>query len=341
MGAQARRRPTLDEVALRAGVSRTVASRVINNTRDVSSTARDAVQKAVRELGYVPNPTARALATAQAGAILLAVSHDDPALFADPFFANVIVGINAALEKTDLVLMLLLADTERGRERLERVLRSRRADGILLLALHGEDPLYRLAQSLELPVVLGGRPLHGEPAWYVDADNRGGARLATEHLINSGRRRIAEITGRQDTNVGVARHQGYREAMAVAGLESTCIEVADFTEAGGEAAMATLLERCPDLDAVFAASDNMAVGAMRALKAAGRSVPDDVAVVGFDDLPIARSTDPPLTTVHQPVQALGQEMAKMLISLMGGDRPTPLLLPTHLVIRDSAPRSAP
>jgi DNA-binding LacI/PurR family transcriptional regulator len=125
--------------------------------------------------------------------------------------------------------------------------------------------------------------------------------------------------------------------MAVAGLESTCIEVADFTEAGGEAAMATLLERCPDLDAVFAASDNMAVGAMRALKAAGRSVPDDVAVVGFDDLPIARSTDPPLTTVHQPVQALGQEMAKMLISLMGGDRPTPLLLPTHLVIRDSAP----
>src|ERR1700677_2366107 len=337
MGAQANRRPTLDEVALRAGVSRSVASRVINNTRDVSGNAREAVRKAVRELGYVPNPMARGLVTSQAGTVLLAVSHDDPGMFADPFFAHVIVGVNAALEKTDLVLMLLLADTDRGRERLERVLRSRRADGLMLLALHGEDPLYQLAQRLELPVVLGGRPLHGTPSWYVDADNRGGARVATEHLISSGRRRIAAITGRQDTHAGLVRHQGYREAIAVAGLESSRTEAADFTETGGATAMARLLERCPDLDAVFAESDNMAAGALRTLKAAGRSVPGDVAVVGFDDLPIARSTDPALTTVHQPVQALGREMAKMLIDLMAGEQPSPLLLPTHLVVRDSAP----
>jgi DNA-binding LacI/PurR family transcriptional regulator len=337
MGAQAGRRPTLDEVALRAGVSRTVASRAINNTRDVSRGAREAVEKAVRELGYVPNPTARALATSQAGTVLLAVSHDEPGLFADPFFAHVIVGINAALEKTDLVLMLLLADSERGRERLERVLRSRRADGIMLLALHGEDPLYRLAQRIDLPVVLGGRPLHGEPSWYVDADNRGGSRLATEHLIASGRRKIAVITGRQDTRAGVERHRGHREAMAVAGLDGSRTEIADFTEAGGAAAMGRLLERFGDLDAVFAQSDNMAAGAVRTLKAAGRSVPDDVAVVGFDDLPVALTTEPALTTVHQPVQALGQEMAKMLITLMAGEQPTPLLLPTHLVVRASAP----
>src|ERR1700678_4695289 len=219
MGAQARRRPTLDEVALRAGVSRSVASRVINNTRDVSGNAREAVRKAVRELGYVPNPAARALVTAQAGAVLLAFSHDDPSVFADPFSAHVIVGVTAALEKTDLVLMLLLADTGRGRERLERVLRSRRADGLLLLALHGEDPLYQLAQRLELPVVLGGRPLHGQPPAYVDADNRGGARLATEHLISSGRRRIAAITGPPAQHAGVARHEGDREATAGAGFE--------------------------------------------------------------------------------------------------------------------------
>jgi len=337
MGARTGRRPTLDEVASRAGVSRSVASRAINNTRDVSRGAREAVEKAVRELGYVPNPTARALVTSQAGTVLLAVSHDEPGLFADPFFAHVIVGINAALEKTDLVLMLLLADSERGRERLERVLRSRRADGIMLLALHGEDPLHRLAQRLDLPVVLGGRPLHGEPPWYVDADNRGGARLATEHLIASGRRRIASITGPQDTRVGVERDRGHREAMAVAGLDGSRTEHADFTEAGGAGAMRRLLHRFPDLDAVFAESDNMAAGAVRTLKAAGRSVPGDVAVVGFDDLPIARSTDPALTTVHQPVQALGREMAKMLVALMAGDQPSPLLLPTHLVTRASAP----
>ncbi len=337
MGAQTGRRATLDEVARRAGVSRTVASRAINNARDVSRGARDAVDKAVRELGYVPNPTARALATSQAGAVLLAVSHNEPGLFADPFFSHVIVGINAALEKTDLVLMLLLADSERGRERLERVLRSRRTDGIMLLALHGEDPLYRLAQRLDLPVVLGGRPLHGEPSWYVDADNRGGARIATEHLIASGRHRIAAIAGPQDTRVGVERHRGHLEAMAVAGLDGSRTEVSDFTESGGAAAMLRLMERFPDLDAVFAESDNMAAGAVRSLRAAGRSVPGDVAVVGFDDLPIARSTDPGLTTVHQPVQALGQEMAKMLIALLAGERPTPLLLPTHLVVRASAP----
>jgi DNA-binding LacI/PurR family transcriptional regulator len=164
-----------------------------------------------------------------------------------------------------------------------------------------------------------------------------GARLAAEHLVGSGRRWIAEIAGPQDTNVGVARHQGYREAMALAGLESTRTGFADFTEAGGAAAMARLLGRCPDLDAVFAGSDNMAAGAVRALKAAGRRVPGDVAVVGFDDLPIARMTDPALTTVHQPVQALDREMAKMLVGLIGGERPTPLLPLTRLVFCDSVP----
>jgi DNA-binding LacI/PurR family transcriptional regulator len=334
MGTQARRRPTLDEVALRAGVSRSVASRVIND-RDASRAAREAVHKAVRELGYVPNPTARALATQQAGAVLLAVSHDDPELFADPFFSQVIVGINAALARTDLVLMLLLADSDDGRARLERLLRSGRADGLLLLNLHGDDPLYHLAHRLDLPVVLGGRPLAGEPSWYVDADNRGGARLATEHLIASGRRRIAAITGRQDTQVGVDRHQGFREAMAVAGLDHGHAESGDFTEAGGARAMARLLERRPDLDAVFAESDIMAAGALRTLAAAGRSVPGDVAVVGFDDLPFAQRTDPPLTTVHQPVRDLGREMARMLIALMAGEHPSPLILPTHLVVRGS------
>lgn len=332
-----RRRPTLNEVAARAGVSRSVASRAVNSGPDVSRSASEAVARAVRELGYVPNPAARALATSRGGAVLLAVSHDDPGLFADPFFAHVIVGVNAALESTDLVLMLLLADSGHGRKRLERVLRSRRADGLLLLALHGEDSLLRLAQSLELPVVSGGRPLHGEPAWYVDADNRGGARAATEHLIASGRRRIAAITGRLDTEAGVARHRGYRETMAVAGLDAARTEQSDFTEAGGAEAMASLLQRFPDLDAVFAESDNMATGALRALRAAGRRVPEDVAVVGFDDLPAALTTDPPLTTVHQPVEALGREMARMLLSLIDGEQPTPLLLPTHLVVRASAP----
>lgn len=331
------RRPTLDEVALRAGVSRSAASRAINNARHVSRATREAVEQAIQELGYVPNPSARALATQQATAVILAVSHNDPALFADPFFGQIIVGISAALETTDLVLMLALANSPHGRERVQRVLRSRRADGVMLLSLRGDDPLYRLTEQLGLPVVIGGRPLHGEPAWYVDADNRGGARLATEHLIALGRRRIATITGEIDSRAGAERLRGFQETLAVAGLDNTLIEHGDFTEESGVRATARLLAAHPDMDALFAASDSMAAGAMRALKAHGRSVPADVAVVGFDDLPIARHTDPPLTTVNQPIQALGHEMAKMLISLINGERPSSLILPTRLTVRESAP----
>ena len=332
-----KRRPTLDEVAALAGVSRSAASRAINRSGHASRTTTEAVERAVRELGYVPNPTARALATQQSGAVVLAISHHDSELFADPFYAQIIAGVSAALERTDLLLMLALADSDLGRARLERVLRSRHADGIMLMGLHGDDPLYHLAGKLELPVVYGGRPLNAEPPWYVDADNRGGARLAAEHLIGIGRRRIATITGVIDTHVGVARLRGFQDALAVAGLDSSLVEQGDFTEPSGTAAMTRLLAAHPDVDAVFAASDNMAAGALRAIKAAGRTVPGDVAVVGFDDLPIAQSTDPALTTVHQPVQALGREMAKMLVDLMAGERPSPLILPTHLVVRASAP----
>ena len=331
-----KRRPTLDEVARLAGVSRSAASRAINRSGHASRATREAVERAVRELGYVPNPTARALATQQSGAVIFAVSHHDSELFADPFWAQIIAGVSAALERTDLVLMLALADSDPGRARLERILRSRRADGIMLMGLHGDDPLYRLAEKLDLPVVYGGRPLNAEPAWYVDADNRGGARLAGEHLIGIGRRRITTISGVLDTDVGAARLRGFQDALAVAGLDTSLVEHGDFTEASGTAATTRLLAAHPDLDAVFAASDSMAAGALRALKAAGRSVPGDVAVVGFDDQLIARYTNPPLTTVAQPIKQLGWEMAKMLVSLIDGEQPGPLILPTRLVVRESS-----
>jgi DNA-binding LacI/PurR family transcriptional regulator len=329
------RRPTLDEVARLAGVSRAAASRAINRSGHASQATRDAVERAVRELGYVPNPTARALARQQSGAVVLAISHHDSELFADPFWAQIIAGVSAALERTDLVLMLALADSELGRARLERILRSRHADGIMLMGLHGDDPLYRLAGKLDLPVVYGGRPLNAEPAWYVDADNRGGARLAAEHLISLGRQKIATITGIMDENVGAERLRGFQDALAVAGLDQSLVDHGDFTEASGAAAMTRLLAARPDLDAVFAASDNMAAGALRAIKTAGRTVPGDVAVVGFDDNVIARYTSPPLTVVSQPIEQLGWEMAKMLIGLINGDQAGPLILPTRLIIRES------
>ncbi|MCI4066242.1 LacI family transcriptional regulator [Micromonospora sp. R77] len=331
------RRPTLAEVAERAGVSRSAASRVINNAQYVSGAKRKAVERAVRELGYVPNPTARALATRKVGAVVLAVSHDDPAALADPFYVQVMVGVSGALEKSEVELMLVLADSQQGQKRLQRVLRSGRTDGVMIVAVRGDDLLSRLGGHTDVPVVYCGRPLGTEPRWYVDADNRGGARLATEHLIKAGRRHVATITGPSDTEVAVVRHSGFREAMAVAGMDPGMAEAGDFSEESGAAAMTRLLARYPHLDGVFAASDNMAAGALRALKAHGRSVPADVAIVGFDDLMIARHTDPALTTVHQPIRQLGHEMARMLLGIIDGEDPSPLILPTRLVVRGSAP----
>ncbi|MET8545882.1 LacI family DNA-binding transcriptional regulator [Kitasatospora sp. NPDC004799] len=331
-----RRRPTLDEVAERAGVSRTAASRVLNNAPNVSRGKRDAVLRAIKELGYVRNPTARALATRQAGAVALIISGEDPAVLADPFYGQVIAGASTALEETDLHLVLCLATSARGQTRVEQLLQTRAVDGVMLMSLRGDDPLTCLALEAGVPAVFGGKPLHGQVPYYVDVDNVRGARQATDHLISLGRTRIATITGLLDTDVGLARRRGYQEALTLAGLPFRAEEAGDFTERSGMAAMEALLAHHPDLDAVFAANDNMAAGALRVLHRAGRTVPARTAVVGFDGLTVSEFTEPPLTTVHQPIRDIGREMTRMLLSLIAGEKPSPLILPTTLIRRESA-----
>jgi DNA-binding LacI/PurR family transcriptional regulator len=257
-------------------------------------------------------------------------------VFADPFFAQVIVGASTALEKTALHLVLSLATAGHGQQRLEDFLQTRGADGVMLAALRRNDPLIGIAARSGLPTVFLGRPIDGDPPHYIDVDNAGGARAATEYLVRSGRRRIAMITGPDDTIAGRERLRGYAEALLLAGLQPYATEPGDFTQAGGATAMRALLNAHPDLDAVVTANDNMAAGALPVLRDAGRTVPGDVAVVGFDDLPIAVHTSPSLTTVHQPVQALGREATRMLVELLDGGRPEPFILPTKVVVRESA-----
>ncbi|EGX56895.1 LacI family transcriptional regulator [Streptomyces zinciresistens K42] len=303
----------------------------------MSRAKREAVERAVRELGYVPNPTARALASSKVGAVVLAASSDETGLFADPFFAEIIVGVSGALEETDLQLLLVLANTPRGRDRLQQVIRSRRADGIMLMALRGDDPLGRLAEVAGMPVVFGGLPLAGEPRWYVDVDNRGGARLAADHFVRAGRTRPVMITGQVDSQVSVAREQGFAEGLTLAGVPLLGVSSGAFQVEGGAEAMEQLLDAHPQLDAVFAASDGMALGALQVLRRRGRLVPENVSVIGFDDLAGARHANPPLTTVRQPVRALGHEMARMLVGAIDGQDPSPLILPARLTVRESAP----
>jgi DNA-binding LacI/PurR family transcriptional regulator len=333
-------RPTLDEVARLAGVSRATASRVLNGSPLASGEARAAVDQAIARLGYVPNRAARSLVTRRTDTIALVVSEPESRVFSDPFFRTTVQGVTAALGDTDLQLLLLLAQGPREHDKVERYLRQGHVDGVILLSLHGDDPLPQALSAAGIPTVLAGRPRPGEPLAWVDADNRGGARAATELLLSSGRRRPATITGRLDMTAAEDRLQGCADALAAAGmrLPKGMIAPGDFTEAGGHRAMAGLLRRHPDIDAVFAASDLMAIGALRALADAGRRVPDDVAVVGFDDIAEARLAQPPLTTVRQPLEQMTRAVTDLLLRVIEGSAGDGehVVCPTQIVRRRSA-----
>lgn len=342
MAASGRRsgRPTLEEVAARAGVGRGTVSRVINGSPQVSEETRAAVERAVAELGYVPNRAARALAGRRTDAIALVIPEPETRLFSEPYFSDIIRGVSAELADTDLQLLLTLVRDSRERKRLAGYLSAHRVDGVLLVSVHGDDPLPDLLEDIGIPAVLSGRRSGHESVPYVDSDNTGGARTAVGHLLSRGRRAIATITGPLDMYVARCRLDGYRRALQEAGhpVGETLVTEADFTEEGGRRAMRELLEHTPGLDAVFAASDVMAAGARQVLRETGRRVPQDVALVGFDDSPIARHMDPPLTSVRQPIEEMGRAMARVLLEEIAERAPEPrhLVLPTELVVRASS-----
>lgn len=337
-------RPTLEQVAEVAGVSRATVSRVVNDRANVSDAARAAVQRAIEQTGYVPNRAARTLVTRRTDSVALVITEPERRLFSEPFFAEVVRGASHVLAASDLQLVLIMSQSYQDRVRAEQFLTRGHVDGALLLSLHAEDPLPRNLMRHGLPVVTGGRPLDDSTEVpFVDVDNRSGGRAAVEHLIATGRRRIGHITGPQDMAAGIDRLVGYRDGLAAAGLKADDkLEVAgDFGHVSGAHGTAQLLERAPGLDAIFAASDLMAAGALQTLARVGRRVPDDVAVIGFDDSEIARSSHPMLSTIRQPVELMGMKMAVQLVGMLGrtpeADVTTEntILLATELVVRES------
>ncbi len=327
---------TIEEVAAAAGVSRSTVSRVVNGSTAVSPGALEAVRRAIADLDYVPNRAARSLASRQTLAIALVVPEDTTRFFGDPFFAAIVSGINSRLTASDYVLNLLIASDDPG-EKMTSYLRGGNVDGAVVVSHHTSDTFVeRIAAAM--PVVYGGRPVddHGGH-YYVDVDNVAGARSAVAYLLSRRRRRIATITGPATMPAGLDRLQGYREALAAAGLPQGPVVDGGFTAHGGGAAMRDILAAGEPVDAVFVASDLMARGALEVLAAAGRRVPEDVALVGFDDSPVAEAVTPALTTMRQPSFDQGRAMADVLLArLGGGDPPRRTILPTELIVRDSA-----
>ncbi|MFJ5222985.1 LacI family DNA-binding transcriptional regulator [Streptomyces sp. NPDC088400] len=334
------RRPTLEAVAQLAGVGRGTVSRVVNGAPGVSAKARAAVEAAVAELHYVPNPAARSLVTSRTDSIALVIPESESRLTAEPYFTAVIRGVSTELADTEMQLLLILVRDERELDRLTRFVEARRVDGVLLISVHHDDPLAALLEKLGIPTVLAGRRSPAESLSHVHADNAGGAAEAVRHLLGRGRTNVATITGPLDMDVSHTRLQGWRDAHCERGVrpDESLVAPADFTEEGGRTAMRELLERRPDIDAVFAASDVMAAGALTELRERGRRVPDDVAVVGFDDSIVARHTVPPLTSVGQPSEDIGRAITRLLLDEIN-DPATPrrhVTLPTTLTRRQSA-----
>ncbi|MDT0613324.1 LacI family DNA-binding transcriptional regulator [Streptomyces lancefieldiae] len=333
------RRPTLNAVAARAGVGRGTVSRVINGSPKVSDRSRAAVEQAIAELGYVPDPAARSLVTRRTDSVALVVPDAQTRLFSEPYFSGIIRGVSAGLANTRMRLLLVMVRDEQEYARLGPYLSGQRVDGVLMVAVHSDDTLPDQLEALAIPTVLAGRRGDREPLGHVRPDNRGGAGSAVRHLLAGGRRVVGTITGPLDMEAARERLDGYREALREAGVAvaEELIADGDFTEEGGRAAMRELLRRRPDLDAVFAASDVMASGAVLELRAAGRRVPGDVAVVGFDDSIVARHIDPPLTSVRQPLEEMGHTMATLLLDELAdrGSGHRAVVLPTRLVVRES------
>ena len=337
--------PTMDQVAEAAGVSRATVSRVINGAPSVDAKIREMVQRAIAETGYVPNVAARSLVTRRSNSVALVISEPDRPdnnsflnrIFTDPYFGRITAGATSALRPHDIHLVVIPTDST-DHHQVVRYLRQGHVDGVLLISSHEQDTLPRQVHDLGIPAVVSARPTSPIAVSFVDVDQRLGARLAADHLLSRGRRRLATISGPLDIPSGLDRLDGYRDYLVRRGFPDVPTIEGDFTRSGGEAAARQLLAAHPDVDGLFVANDLMAEGALRAVQDLGRRVPDDIAVVGFDDSSAALDCRPLLTTVRQPVEEMAAEMAEVLLAHIAtpGRLPRSVTFQPTLVIRESA-----
>jgi LacI family transcriptional regulator len=329
---------TLEDIAKKAGVSRSTVSRVVNEHPNVREEVRNRVWQVIRSTGYHPNAAARTLASQRSWMIGLVLPRSVSFFFTDPYYPHLTQGIAQACNQYNYTLSLFIVGSEEDEEKIfPRISRRGLLDGILLQsAQHGDRLIDRLVNS-NLPLLIVGRPFHADGVSYIDIDNVKAAYHAVSHLIQLGYRRIGTITGPSNSTVGLDRRAGYIKALEEHGwpIDKSLIVEGDFTETSGYTGMQQLFAFQPD--AIFAASDIMAIGAMRAVREAGLSVPDDIAFVGFDDLPIATHEHPLLTTVHQPVLEFGAKAVETLIDLIenGIEPERRVIMDTELIIRST------
>jgi LacI family transcriptional regulator len=324
---------TLEEIARAAGVSPSTVSRILNGTVRVSSEKREAVEQAIAQFRYRPNVLARSLASGRSNTIGVLTQT-----VASPFYAEWLRGIEEALHEPGFTPVFVSSrwNIDEERTRIEQLI-ARRVDGIIVL--HGQlDESYLEDFSRQTPIVVLGRSLEDSPVLAgFPIDNVQGAFDATQHLIAQGHRKIAFIAGPTTHTDALERLVGYRMALDQAGIgfDAIRVEQGDFVETGGVAAMERLLERGVGFTAVFCANDQTAYGARLVLYRRGLRVPEDVSLVGFDDVPTSQYATPPLTTVRQPIYELGQQAAAAIVALIRKEPITRNPVPLSLVVRET------
>lgn len=327
----------LEDIAKKAGVSRSTVSRVVNNQLNVSDKVRQRVLKVIQETGFSPNAAARTLVSQRSNTIGLVLPHSVSTFFTDPYYPHLIKGISLACNHYDFTLALFVAGSREYQEKiLPRLSSPGFLDGIIVQSGHQADQsiIMELVKT-NIPVLVAGRPLYEDQICFIEIDNVAASEKAVHHLIQTGYKYIATITGPLSSTVGNDRLAGYKKALESSSLRSNpaLIMESDFTEAGGYTAMQKLLPLKPD--AIFAASDMMAIGAIRAIRDAGLKVPDNIAIVGFDDLPIPAVSEYQLTTIHQPVVQFGYKAVETLMELIESNTAVvkQVMLDTELIVR--------
>lgn len=327
---------TLEHIAQQAGVSRATVSRVINGDENVKEQTRLRVMDVIQQNNFQPNIAARSLAAGRTNVLGLVIPAGVSAIFTDPYFPLLIQGVSSACNAKDYSVMLWLAEPEYERRMMRQILHSGLLDGVIVSSMLMDDPIVQALHDSKKPFILIGRHPTIDVN-YLDVDNLNGAREATLHLLRLGHKQVATITGPQDMIAGYDRFQGYLRALEERGVayQPALVSEGDFSEAGGYTAMRRLLPMHPG--AIFIASDTMAEGALRAIRETGLRVPQDMAIVSYDDMPIAARSTPALTTVRQPTHRMGSVSVNTLIDIIQNPSANKrhIVLPVELVIRES------
>jgi LacI family transcriptional regulator len=331
-------RQTIEHIATLAGVSRSTVSRVLNHQPSVSPLVRERVLQVIREQNYAPQAAARSLAGSRTDTIGLLIPRSAAVSLADPFIASMIQALFEATAQQGYFVTVTMLTADMEPAFYDRILRSRHFDGVIMFSSDIDDPILPLLIKDGGPVVLIGRHPYFLDVTSVDVENRQGARDAVAHLIGLGHRRVGVINGQLQMEAAQARRDGYKQALLEAGIgiDPELMVEGFFSEAAAYEAMLLLLDLPHPPTAVFAASDSMAIGALHAIRHRGLRVPDEIALIGYDDLPLAAYATPPLTSVHQPISDMGAHAVRLLVEQIRGQGPaTSVRLAARLVVRES------